>query len=80
MIGDRVALGRRLPVEPSGLSWTDDELILLGQLVGDGSYLDHKPLRYTTASEENSAAVREAAEALGSRVTRYMGRGLGTSC
>ena len=75
-IGDRVALGRRLPVEPSGMSWSDHELILLGQLVGDGSYLENQPLRYTTASEENSAAVREAAEALGSRVTRYMGRGL----
>jgi replicative DNA helicase len=64
-IGDRVALGRRLPVEPSGLSWSEHELILLGQLVGDGSYLENQPLRYTTASEENSAAVREAAEALG---------------
>src|SRR5262249_27263466 len=25
----------------------------LGQLIGDGSYLTHQPLRYTTASEDN---------------------------
>ena len=58
------------------MSWSDEELILLGHLVGDGSYLTHQPLRYTTASEENSAAVRAAAEALGSTVTRHAGRGL----
>jgi replicative DNA helicase len=75
-VGDRVALGRRLPVEPSSAGWSDEELILLGHLVGDGSYLRHQPLRYTTASEENSLAVREAAEAMGSTVTRHVGRGL----
>jgi replicative DNA helicase len=75
-IGDRVALARRLPVEANGSRWSEHELILLGHLVGDGSYLSNQPLRYTTASEENSAAVREAAEALGSTVTRVAGRGL----
>ena len=49
--------------------------MLLGHLVGDGSYLTHQPLRYTTASEENSAAVRRAAEAFGCRVTRHEGVG-----
>ena len=44
-------------------------------MVGDGSYVTHQPLRYTTASEENSAAVRGAAEAFGCRVTRYEGVG-----
>ncbi len=75
-VGDRVAIGRNLPIEHSGASWRDEELILLGHLVGDGSYLRHQPLRYTTASEESSLAVREAAEALGSTVTRHPGRGL----
>ncbi len=75
-VGDRVAIGRNLPIEHTGASWRDEELILLGHLVGDGSYLRHQPLRYTTASEENSLAVREAAEALGSTVTRHPGRGL----
>jgi replicative DNA helicase len=74
-VGDRVAVARRLPVESNGASWPDHELLLLAHLIGDGSYLKHQPLRYTTASEENSAAVREAAEALGSTVTRHEGRG-----
>ena len=31
-------------------------MALLGQLIGDGSYLEHQPLRYTTSCEENSRA------------------------
>ena len=73
--GARIALARRLPVEPASAAWHDHELVLLGHLVGDGSYLKHQPLRYTTASEENSAAVRSAAEAMGSVVTRHAGLG-----
>jgi len=73
--GDRLALSRRLPEPQKTIQWRDEEVILLGHLVGDGSYLTHQPLRYTTASEENSRAVRNAAEALGSEVKRYVGRG-----
>ena len=74
-VGDRFALARRLPVESTGSGWSDHELILLAHLIGDGSFLKHQPLRYTTASEENSRVVRESAEALGSIVTRHAGRG-----
>jgi replicative DNA helicase len=74
-VGDRVALSRRVPQPAQVQSWPDHHLVLLGHLVGDGSYLTHQPLRYTTASEENSAAVRAAAEAFGCRVTRHAGRG-----
>ncbi len=80
-VGDRLALSRRIP-EPAERSersenteWPDHALILLGHLVGDGSYLTHQPLRYTTASEANSAVVRAAAEAFGSTVARHAGRG-----
>ena len=73
--GHRLALSRRLPEPAQPRHWPEHELILLGHLVGDGSYLRHQPLRYTTASEENSAAVKAAAEALGSSVSRYPGRG-----
>jgi replicative DNA helicase len=73
--GDRLALGRRIPEPVEAQHWPDHALILLGHLVGDGSYPKHQPLRYTTASEANSAAVREAAEAFGSTVTRHAGRG-----
>jgi replicative DNA helicase len=73
--GHRVALARCLAAEPSAVTWQEHELTLLGHLVGDGSYLKHQPLRYTTASEANSEAVRAAAEAMGSKVTRHAGRG-----
>ncbi|HZZ91135.1 MAG TPA: replicative DNA helicase [Usitatibacter sp.] len=75
-MGDRVALSRRLPEPEKTIRWRDEEVVLLGHLVGDGSYLSHQPLRYTTASEENGEAVRAAAAALGSEVKRYRGRGL----
>jgi replicative DNA helicase len=73
--GTRIALARRLPVESGGDDWNEHELLLLGHLIGDGSYLTHQPMRYTTASEENSLAVTEAAIALGSTVNRHAGRG-----
>ncbi len=75
--GDRLALARRLP-EPQniGENWNDDRLALLGQLISDGSYLSGQPLRFTTASEENSALVSRVAQVeFGSTVTRYAGRG-----
>jgi len=74
-VGDRLALARRLPEPVEPQRWPDHWVVLLAHLVGDGSYLTHQPLRYTTASEENSAAVRGAAEAFGCRVTRYEGVG-----
>jgi replicative DNA helicase len=74
--GDRVAVARRLPEPTSPQPWPEDRVILLGHLIGDGSYLTHQPLRYTTACPENSAAVADAAEReFGATVRRYEGRG-----
>jgi replicative DNA helicase len=74
--GDRVAIARRLPAPPQPRRWSEDRVLLLGHLVGDGSYLPHQPLRYTTACEESSAAVSAAAEReFGARVSRHEGRG-----
>src|SRR5262249_19690398 len=55
--GARVALTRSVPEPIDTMSWPEARLVLLGHLIGDGSYVVHQPLRYTTASEENSAAV-----------------------
>lgn len=73
--GDRLALARQIPEPADARRWPDHWPVLLGHLVGDGSYLSHAPLRYTTASEDNSRAVKDAAEAFGCRVTRYAGVG-----
>jgi replicative DNA helicase len=74
-IGDSVALARRIPEPSKPKEWPDHWLVLLGHLVGDGSYVVHQPLRYTAGSQENSDAVRGAAEAFGCRVTRHEGVG-----
>lgn len=73
--GDRIALARHLPEPTQPQPWPEHEIILLAHLVGDGSYIKHQPLRYTTACEANSQAVTQAAEALGSTVTRHPGKG-----
>jgi replicative DNA helicase len=73
--GDRLALARRIPEPVQPREWEDHAVVLLGHLVGEGSYLVHQPLRYTTADEQNSRAVRRAAEMMGSRVERHAGVG-----
>jgi len=73
--GTRVAIGRRFPEISNPVVWPDEHICLLGQLVGDGSYLKNQPLRYTTASEANSELVTKCAKFLGGTVTRYAGRG-----
>ena len=73
--GDRLALARRMPEPVQPKRWPEHWVVLLAHLVGDGSYPANQPLRYTTASEENSAAVRGAAEMFGCRVTRNDGAG-----
>jgi len=73
--GERVALSRSVPEPSAPIEWPEHWLILLGQLVGDGSYLKHQPLRYTTGSELNSSAVADSARMFGSTVSRHIGRG-----
>ncbi|MEX0421410.1 replicative DNA helicase [Spiribacter pallidus] len=73
--GDRLGLARYRPEPAKPAVWSEAAVSLLGHLVGDGSYVKGQPLRYTTASEANSQAVRQAAEALGSTVKRREGRG-----
>jgi replicative DNA helicase len=74
-IGARIALSRRLPEPAQAPVWPDHHLVLLGHMIGDGSYLSGQPMRYTTASEENSEALRRAAESFGCLVKRHAGRG-----
>ncbi len=69
-VGDRLALPRTLPTVVDPIDAPEHEIVLLAHLIGDGSYVNHQPLRYTTASESNSEAVRAAAEAMGSTVRR----------
>ncbi|HEY7461055.1 MAG TPA: replicative DNA helicase [Gemmatimonadota bacterium] len=75
-LGERVAIARHAPEPLAPDRWPGEHLILLAHLIGDGSYLKHQPMRYTTASEENSRAVADSAShAFGADVKRYAGRG-----
>jgi replicative DNA helicase len=68
--GDRLAIARRLP-EPNATSrWSDARVALLGQMIGDGSYLNQQPMRYTTESEANAEAVRLGGTDLGCEVSQ----------
>lgn len=74
--GDRLAIARDLPEPKEAEIWPESRIALLGHLVGDGSYLSHQPMRYTTASEACSTMVTTAAQnEFGNKVTRYKGRG-----
>ncbi len=75
-VGDRLAISRRIPQPRFAERWPEQRIALLGQLIGDGSYLSGQPMRYTTASAENSQLVAEAAEQeFDAHVKRYVGRG-----
>jgi replicative DNA helicase len=75
-VGERLAVPRCLPEPETVEQWPDARVELLAQLMGDGSYLVHQPMRYTTASEDNSRAVAQAAqEQFGATVKRVPGRG-----
>ena len=71
-VGDRLAIARALPEPENPEVWPDERVALLGHLIGDGSFLKQQPMRYTTASEECSKIVTEAAQnQFGMKVTRY---------
>ena len=73
--GNRLAVANRMPLMEQPIEpWPELRVILLAHLIGDGSYITHQPLRYTTASEENSAIVTQAAESFGCTVNRHVGR------
>lgn len=61
-IGDRIASPRRLP-EPLAPQnpYTRDELLLLGYLISDGSYLRHATVSYTKADPTTLADVERIA-------------------
>ncbi|MEX2502018.1 MAG: replicative DNA helicase [Trueperaceae bacterium] len=72
--GDRLATARRLPAPASPERWEGDAVALLGQLIGDGSYLSGQPLRYTSASDPNLRTVATSARSMGSTVRTHAGR------
>jgi replicative DNA helicase len=68
--GSRVAVPRIVP-EPLVLSdLPDPEIILLGHLIGDGSFVRNQPIRYASKDEANLATVAAAAKHFGITAVR----------
>lgn len=57
--GHCLALARKLPEPASCDAWSEGRLALLGQLIGDGSYLAGQSMTHATAAEEDSRWLRE---------------------
>ncbi len=62
--GDHIAVPRALTVNPASSSLTNEELILLAHLLGDGCILPKQPYHYTSADMANIEHVRETAHTL----------------
>ena len=60
-VDDRLAIARKIPEPTEAVEWPDRRVALLGQLIGDGSYIVQQPLRYTNSTMANVERVTEAA-------------------
>lgn len=62
-VGDRLGVPRHVNGPSERTHWTDEQVILLAHMVGDGSALARQPIRYASVDEENLAVVEDAAHA-----------------
>lgn len=51
-VGSRIASPRRLPEPQNATSWTDEEVVLLAHLLGDGSFVPHQQRLFGLRSHE----------------------------
>jgi replicative DNA helicase len=63
-IGDKVAIPRQISISNPTNPLSDDELILLAHLLGDGCILPKQPYHYTSADEQNIKLVADTAQRL----------------
>jgi replicative DNA helicase len=61
-VGDRIAVSRRLGASGSPQAMSEDEIIVLAHMIGDGCHLARHALQYTTVDPENASIVAGAAE------------------
>lgn len=61
-IGDHLAVPRVIPQARTALSEDINKIILLAHFLGDGCYLKHQPIHYTSGSLSNLEAVENAAK------------------
>ncbi|MCF8528004.1 MAG: replicative DNA helicase [Candidatus Nanopelagicales bacterium] len=59
-VGSRIAIPRHVPAPSLETTWTDDHVIVLAHMIGDGSMLARQPIRYATKDPANQAVMTEA--------------------
>jgi replicative DNA helicase len=64
-VGGRVAVPRHTPAPLVPRDLPESEIIMLGHLLGDGSFVRNQPIRYASIDEANLAAVTAAAKHFG---------------
>ena len=64
VVGDHIAVPRKIEISAPQNPLTDNELILLAHLLGDGCILPKQPYHYTSADETNLAVVEQVAQTL----------------
>jgi len=64
-IGSRIAVPRSTPRPLEPETWPEDRIVLLAHLLGDGSFVKNRPIRYASVDEANLSAVAHAAEHFG---------------
>ncbi|GAB3542787.1 hypothetical protein GCM10027403_36030 [Arthrobacter tecti] len=69
-VGDRLGVPRHVNGPSQRTDWEDSRVILLGHLLGDGSFVKRQPIRYATKDEANVRAVSDAAEHFGVSAVR----------
>ncbi|MEY2523687.1 MAG: replicative helicase, partial [Ilumatobacteraceae bacterium] len=63
--GSRLAVPRHVPAPEGETAWPDEHVVMLGHLIGDGSFVRNQPIRYASVDEANLSAVTKAAMAFG---------------
>lgn len=64
-VGSRVAVPRHVPAPLVQRQLPEPEVVMLAHLLGDGSFVRHRPLRYASIDEANLLAVTEPARHFG---------------
>ncbi|MFS2295388.1 MAG: replicative DNA helicase, partial [Actinomadura sp.] len=68
--GSRVAVSRYVPPPLEPTAWPEPRVILLAHLIGDGSFVRRRPIRYASTDEACLRAVTEAAAHFGVTAVR----------
>ncbi len=68
--GSRIAAPRHVCAPEQVSVWQDDEVVMLGHLIGDGSFVRRQPIRYASVDEGNLEVVTSAARYFGITAVR----------